>query len=102
MKRVPVLTSGLSLPKIDRLRRPTHGGDWAELIVVEADDDEASLAGEYWSAGFARFLADGEIEHLDPFRGQRIGGHLLLTDPGLIEDFEEDYGAVDFREYYRS
>ena len=86
MTRVPVLT--------EREGR-------AEIVALDVDDSEASLAGRYWSTGYTRFLETGEVKWLDPFVGKPVGGLPLVTDPDLIEDFYEGHGHVDFREYYK-
>jgi hypothetical protein len=99
MPLVPVLTSARRLPGGFALR--FMGEDRADLVVVEVDDEEASLAGSYWSAGYAGFLGDGDTDHLDPFEGLTIGGYRLVTDPDLIEDFYYAHGHVDFQEYYQ-
>jgi hypothetical protein len=99
MALVPVLTSARLLPGGFALR--FLGEDRADLVVVEVDDMEASLAGSYWSAGYARFLEDGDTDHLPPFQGLSIGGYPLVTDPDLIEDFYYAHGHVDFQEYYQ-
>lgn len=102
MSRVAILTSGRELVDAGLIDAPVpdRGGDWAELYVVDADPWEASLAGQYWAAGVRGFLATGDTDRLDPFVGQRIGGLPLLTDPDLIEEFDQDFGQVDFLEYY--
>jgi hypothetical protein len=99
MPLVPVLTSAQLLPGGFALR--VLGEDRADLIVVEADDEEASLAGRYWSSGYAAFLGDGDVNHLAPFEGLSIGGYPFITDPDLIEDFYYAHGHVDFQEYYQ-
>jgi hypothetical protein len=99
MPLVPVLTSARRLPGGFALR--FTGDDQADLVVVDVDYWEASLAGSYWSAGYAGFLADGDPDHLEPFRGMSIGGYPLITDPDLIEDFYYAHGHVDFQEYYQ-
>jgi hypothetical protein len=49
-------------------------GDHAELAVVAVGSDEASLAGEYWSTGYTRFLETGEVKWLEPLRARPSGG----------------------------
>jgi hypothetical protein len=85
---VPVLT-----PASDK---PGH----AELRPVKVDKVGASRAGTYWSAGYGRFLATGDVSVLEPFEGETLGGLPLLTDPDLIEDFYFEHGHIDFQEYY--
>lgn len=99
MPQVPVLTSGRNLPGGFALR--FLGEDRADLVVVEVDDDEASLSGSYWSYGYGGFLETGDTDRLDLFRGMTVGGYPLVTDPDLIEDFYYAHGHVDFQEYYQ-
>jgi hypothetical protein len=57
--------------------------------------------GSYWASGHRDFLATGDRSHLKPFEGEEINGLPLMTDPTLIEDFDEDFGQVDVRELNR-
>ena len=100
MPRVPVLTSGREiLPSGFALR--FLGEDRAELVEVEVDAEDASLAGSYWSDGIAGFLGSGDTSRLDFYAGRSVGGYPLMTDPQLVEDFYFDHGHIDFREYYQ-
>jgi hypothetical protein len=99
MPQVPVLTSARLLR--GGLAMRILGEDRADLIVVEVDDDEASVAGAYWSSGYARFLEDGDEAHLRQFEGEMVGGYPLVTNPDLVEDFYYAHGHVDFQEYYQ-
>jgi len=130
MKRMPILTSGRALVALGVIPAPTHddGSDWAELIVADVSDEDASFLGSYWEAK-RRFLGTGEVEHLKPFEGEVVVGRPvmtdpdrieepsegevpseaeepseaelpLITDPKLIEEFDEDFGQVDVRELY--
>ena len=56
---MPMLTSGRTLLKRGLTAAPYEddGADWAELTVVEVDDEEASLLGSYWNSGYRNFLA---------------------------------------------
>jgi hypothetical protein len=112
MPRVPILTSGLALVEAGLIPPPEGLGgkdrsdgalqDWAEAWAVDVDDAEASLAGRYVSAGLTGFLASGDVGRLKPFVGQTVGGFALMTDPDLIEEFDEEHGQIDFQEYYQS
>jgi hypothetical protein len=95
-----VLTSGRDLPGGFALR--FAGQDQAVLVEADVDAEEASVAGSYWSYGYAGFLATGDTDRLDLFRDQKVGGHRLMTDPDLIEDFYYAHGHIDFQEYYQS
>jgi len=103
MPRVPVLTSARFLAARGE---GEHGPgvdepDWAELVEVEIDGDEASWAGSYWSYGYAGFLETGDTSRLVMYRGVSVGGYPLVTDPDLIEGFYFAHGHVDFQEYYQ-
>jgi hypothetical protein len=99
MPHVPVLTSARNLPGGFALKFLDE--DRAELIEVEVDEHDASWAGSYWSYGYAGFLETGDTERLDLYRGVKVGGYPLMTDPDLIEDFYYAHGHVDFQEYYQ-
>jgi hypothetical protein len=99
MPRVPVLTSARGLPGGFVLR--FLGDDRAELVEVEVGDEDASLAGSYWSYGVGGFLETGDTSRLDFYRGRSVGGYALVTDPQLVEDFYFDHGHIDFQEYYQ-
>jgi len=102
MKRMPILTSGRLLVQRGILSAPVDddGSDWAELAIVEVDDQDASFLGSYWASGHRNFLATGDPKHLRPFEGEEVDGLPLMTDPALIEGFDEDFGQVDVRELY--
>jgi hypothetical protein len=74
----------------------------AELVAVDVDAQEASLAGRYWAVGIARFLETGDTDSLDEFDEQQVGGYPLETDPDAIEEFDDRYGRFDFQEVYKS
>lgn len=74
----------------------------ATLVEVNADPDEASWAGSYWSWGYAGYLETGDVSRLDLYRDVTIGGYPLVTDPVLVEDFYYAHGHVDFQEYYKA
>lgn len=64
-----------------RMRILTRGGvEDVELHTFRA----RSVVGSYWNA-VQRFLATGETDDLEVYRGYRIRGHWLLTDPDEIE-----------------
>lgn len=104
MSQMPVLTSGLLAYQRGLISEPLtdDGSDWAELIEVECDYEDAALAGEYWALGFDRFLSDGGSAHLDQFEGESVAGWPLMTVPDLVEQWYWDHGPVDVAEYYRS
>lgn len=102
MKRMPILTSGRLLVRRGEINPPYSdpGSDWAALAVVEVSEGDAALLGEYWASGHRGFLATGDREYLSPFDGLVIDGLPLITDPRLIEEFDDEYGYVDVREIY--
>ena len=102
MKRMPILTSGRLLVERGVIGVPLDddGSDWAELAIVEVDDQDASFLGSYWASGHRDFLATGDRAHLKPFEGEEVDGLPLMTDPALIEEFDEEFGHVDVRELY--
>lgn len=102
MKRMPLLTSGRLLVERGMIDAPREddGSDWAELTSVEVDDQDASFLGSYWTSGHRNFLATGDPKHLKPFEGEEVDGLPLMTDPRLIEEFDQDFGQVDVRELY--
>lgn len=102
MSSMPILTSGRLLLSRGLVAPPYEdgGSDWAELTVVDVDEQEASLLGSYWNSGYRNFLATGDLNHLGPFTGETVRGFPLMTNTRLIEEFDEAYGHVDVREIY--
>lgn len=102
MRRMPILTSGRLLLARGMTDVPYEddGSDWAAVAIVEVDDEAASLLGSYWNSGHRNFLATGDTSHLALFEGEEVDGLPLMTDPRLIEEFDEEYGDVDVREIY--
>ncbi len=52
MKRVPILVSGrLAVDRgiVESPDASVDRGDWAQLVVVDVDGDDASVAGQYWA-----------------------------------------------------
>jgi hypothetical protein len=58
-----------------------------ESVVVRSFK-QAHLASEHLIA-ISRFLRTGDARLLRPFRGKRVGGVRLLTDPDRIREFAE-------------
>lgn len=102
MARMPVLTSGRLLVARGEIDPPYEddGSDWAVAIALDVTDEDASLLGSYWNSGYGAFLGDGNADHLAAFVGVQVNGLPLVTDPGLIEEFDDGYGYVDVREIY--
>ncbi len=101
---MPVLTSGELLVQsgvIPDPRGPGDRRDWAEVVVVEVSDEEATRAGEYWQSGYHAFLASGEVDFLGDFEGGTIAGYPLITDPDLVEDFAAATPGFDPGELYQ-
>ncbi len=59
-----------------------------------------SLVAKHWNA-VQRFLATGEEDVLQRFRGKRVAGYELETDPDVIER-EGHRGELEFEELYES
>jgi hypothetical protein len=58
------------------------------VFTVVRGSNARRVAAEHRRA-LRHFLATGDASVLDPFRGQRVGGVELLTDPDLAEYFYE-------------
>ncbi len=73
----------------DRLKREINvfGADGYEPMTV-GSSKQARLASEHLIA-INRFLRTGDTKQLKRFRGKRIGGIGLLTDPKRIREFAE-------------
>ena len=78
-----------SVKESDRLTRELNvfGPDGYELVSVRSFK-QAQLASEHLNA-VGRFLRTGDPEWLKPFRGKRIGGIELLTDPDRLNQFAD-------------
>jgi hypothetical protein len=78
-----------SVNETDRLKRELNvfGPDGYELVSVRSFK-QAQLASEHLNA-VGRFLRTGDTEWLKPFRGKRIGGIELLTDPDRLNQFAD-------------
>jgi hypothetical protein len=78
-----------SATRSDRLKREINvlGAEGYEPVTVTSSK-QAHLASEHLIA-VNRFLRTGDTEWLKPFRGKRIGGIELLTDPKRIREFAE-------------
>jgi AcrR family transcriptional regulator len=71
-----------------------EGPTWVDLRGSRV----ASTVGEYWNAVRA-YLETGEEAGLARFRGLRVGGVELLTDPAAIEEVARR-GEVSFEHLY--
>ncbi len=60
---------------------------------------EASLVGEYWSAGVQRYVTTGDQSGLRKFRGKSVASHPLETDPEVIKRLAK-IGDLDFDDIY--
>jgi len=104
MKRMPILTSGHAAVEQGLIDAQAHdaGSDWAALVVIDVSDRDASLLGEYFEKAHRAFLATGDTSLLTPFQHTTINGLPLITDPRLIEEFDEEFGQIDVAEIYDS
>lgn len=83
----------------DRLyRRVRVIGPEGEAWVDVRGSRRASLVGEYWNA-VRRYLATGDEAPLARFRGARVGGVELQTEPEAIEELARR-GEVSFESLY--
>jgi hypothetical protein len=73
----------------DRLKREINvfGTEGYEPVTV-GSSKQAQLVSEHLIA-INRYLRTGDAEQLKRFRGKRIGGIELLTDPKRIREFAE-------------
>jgi len=85
----------------DRLARPP-----LRVLTTEGPKDlivrgsrGSSLVGAHWNA-IERFLSTGDTNRLTPFRGKRVAGHTLETDPDAIER-EARRGELEFEDLYQ-
>jgi len=95
-------TSGsYSVTAGDTLKRELNvlGFHGYESVVVRSFK-QAHLASEHLIA-ISRFLRTGDARLLRPFRGKRVGGVRLLTDPNRIREFAEA-GLVKLDSLYRN
>jgi hypothetical protein len=85
----------------DRLFRPlralTTEGE-VELDLPNSRD--ASLVGRHWAA-IGLLLEKSDERTLEGFRGCRVGGFVLETDPDVIEELARR-GELRFEDIYRS
>ena len=72
----------------------TKGVEDVDLLTPRA----RSTVGRYWNA-VQRFLYTGETDDLEAFRGIRIRGRRLLTDPDEIERLAR-IGELDVDDIY--
>jgi hypothetical protein len=73
--------------------------DGPGVIDVESEE-EASEIGSYWSA-LSFYLATGDPERIEQFRGRSIGGVPFETDTDAIVEWWLS-GEIDFLEIYES
>ena len=57
-----------------------------------------SLVSAHWRA-VNRFSATGDVFVLIPFKGKRVGGYTLATDPDQIEEYARR-GELDIDDIY--
>ncbi len=66
--------------------------------VTVRGSKQASQLGKYMSA-VSKYLRSGDVEGLAAFEGKSIGGHALITDPGLLSSLAQA-GALTLDEIY--
>ena len=73
------------------------------LVEVDVEDEqEQRMVRGYWGRGVQSFLTHGRTDRLGDFRGQRVGGFPLETDPDVISDWAERNPEFDPGELYES
>jgi hypothetical protein len=85
--------------RTDRLYRRVHViGPDGERWIDTRGSRVASTVGEYWNA-VRHYLTTGDEAPLEPFRGVRVGGVELQTDPDAIDELARR-GEVSFEDLY--
>lgn len=99
----PVLTKDafgrLAARKTDRLYRRVHViGPDGERWIDTHGSRAASTVGEYWNA-VRHYLSTGDEGPLERFRGLKVAGVELETDPDVIDELARR-GEVSFEDLY--
>jgi hypothetical protein len=91
---------GRLVPKdADRLYRRVHViGPQGDLWIDTRGSKAATTIGEYWNA-VRHYLGSGDDRPLERFRGQRVGGVELETEPDVIDELARR-GEVSFEDLY--
>ena len=83
----------------DRLYRPMRLLTADGTIAVDVRGSRvAATIGGYWNA-VHHYLATGDTRPLQRYEGKRVGGVLLVTDPGVIEHVAH-IGELSFESIY--
>lgn len=85
----------------DRLPRPVQvlTTEGTKSLVLRGSN-VTTLVARHWNT-VGRFLATGETRALDSFRGRRVAGRELETDPDAIER-QARRGELEFEDLYQS
>jgi hypothetical protein len=83
----------------DRLTRQMLVISEGETVALDVRGSrQAGLVGEYWNA-VSRFLETGDMRALAKFRGRRVAGRTLETDPEVLEGLALS-GGLQFEDIY--
>lgn len=83
----------------DRLFRPLTALTTKGLKQLNLTDSrQASVVGGHWSA-VGHGLNTGNWNNVAAFKGKKVHGHALETDPDVIER-QAQRGALDFEDFY--
>jgi hypothetical protein len=67
-------------------------------VIEDASSDEVQLSSSFFNA-VSHFIATGQSDEIDAFRGRALRGLPFDTDPDLIEDWHLSTD-FDFQEIY--
>lgn len=70
------------------------------VLPLDLSEEERSLAASHVNAA-THYRDTGESDRLDAFRGVRVGGYKLETDPGELEHLANRQ-QLDFEEFYEN
>ncbi len=83
----------------DRLLRPLLiVSDGRTMQVDVRGSRQATVVSAYWNA-VSRFLETGDIRLLARFEGKTVAGHVLETDPDVLEELALS-GGLQFEDIY--
>ena len=88
-----------SVKPADRLLRelPIVSGGQTMQVDVRGSR-QAGVVSAYWNS-VSRFLETGDIRHLARFEGKTVAGHILETDPDVLESLALS-GGLQFEDIY--
>lgn len=90
--------SGAARPGDRLLRNLRILTDGQVLQVAVRGSRQAAVAAAHWNA-VSRFLETGDVRQLTKFEGKTVAGHLLETDPDVLEELALS-GGLQFEDIY--